>query len=200
MKDQQIQKKNRFGIPLYVLISLISLISFNVPEIFKKIIFDNKNDINLNMKDKFLEKIILDCSNEFGLNSKYMVAHFESENREFNRKAEGQDGEMGLGQILPPTAIQEAKDRNLMDLAKQIKEDKTVLYDTYTNIFLSCSHYRTILDMTNVLDIIDGMGQYNMGKSHWRMKNNYPERIKENYKRRYGNIDINIIFKEMKNK
>ena len=86
------------------------------------------------------------CSKEFDLNAKYMVAHFESENRYFNRKAVGKDGEMGIGQMLPSTAIEEALRIKQTNLAQQIKKDKTILYDTYTNVFLSCSHYRTILN------------------------------------------------------
>jgi len=150
------------------------------------------------LDDNYMEEIIIQCSKTFALSPKYMVAHFECENKEFDRKAKGDDGELGLGQMLPTTAIIEAKRWGYTNLAEAIKQDPTVLYDIQTSIFLSCAHYRTILNMNDVDDIIDAMAAYNKGKNRWFMKNNYPIRLKTNYERRYGNIDINKIFKKMK--
>jgi len=193
------QKKNRLNQLLKILrkffiIFLLYCTAFFLGSITRQF-FKNAD---LKMDNKFLEKIIIECSSEFNLDPRYMCAHFESENRKFDRKAIGKDGEIGIGQMLPKTASREALNRGYTNLSESIDRDKKILFDPYINVFLSCAHYRTILNMENIDDMIDCMAEYNKGKAHWRMKNNYPILLKQNYERRFGHSDINDLFKKIK--
>jgi len=196
----QVNDKNIIIFLSIVFLSISLFFNFLFINTNKEILTLNFNDeIDLKINNIIMEKAILSISQEFQLSPYYVVSHFDTESK-LNPRAKGKDGDYGLGQLLIPTAIGIANRKGLTNLAKDIKRDPSILYDIYINTYLSCCLMREILDSEKTLDIIDFQGQYNRGKKIWLMKNNYPTRMKKCYKKRYGNIDINIVFKLMKNR
>ena len=150
-------------------------------------------------KSEYIRKLINHNCRIFNLNPRFVECLIKAESN-FNISVISKAGAVGLGQLMPLTAEAEALKRNDKQLAEWIKKNpRKWLSMPDVNIYLTCSHIRTLLDNDKILDYVDLISSYNAGANNKAMADNkYITMIKKYYADNYGNVNFDKLIGGMK--